>query len=81
VIQKYFDVGNQHNWQGYALKLAPGKHQIVVASLKGKATLHQTFEVQGKQSAVLDYWYYPEAERNTPRHFSFMVKEGPIGFM
>ena len=81
VVQKDFEVGDQHNWQGFVFKLASGQHKIVVTSLKGKATLEKTFEMPDKLSGVLDYWYYPKGEGGTPRSFSFEVLKGPVGFM
>jgi hypothetical protein len=78
VIQKYFDVGNQHGWEGFRFRLAPGSHRLVARSLKGKASIEQTFEVQTNQNAILNYWYYPWDYN----HFSFEVRNGQrIGFM
>jgi hypothetical protein len=83
VVQKYFDVGDQHNFQEFVFKLATGQHKIVVTSLKGKATLERTFEAEDKDKlgAVLMYWYYPKDQGDTPRSFTFEVNKGKVGFM
>jgi hypothetical protein len=78
-----FEVGSQHSWHEYVLKLSAGHHKIVAESSKGHATLEQAFEVADKAWAVLGYWYYPNNSRGVescPRQFSFIVKKEPILF-
>jgi hypothetical protein len=60
VVTQVFDIGSQHNWQTFVLKLSPGRHKIVAESSKGDAKLEQIFEVNEKLWVVLDYWFYPK---------------------
>ena len=83
VVNGVFNVGSQHSWQTFVLKLSPGRHEIVAESSKGHAKLEQTFEVGDKLWAALDYWFYPKPEggvKPCPRHFSFYVRDEPIMF-
>jgi hypothetical protein len=81
VLQKYFDVGNQHSFYRFVFELPPGQHRITAKSSKGNATLDRSFTVEGKQSGTLFFWYYPKGDGDTPRHFSFEVKGGTPLFM
>jgi hypothetical protein len=73
-----FEVGNQHNWSEYRFNLADGPHTIRAATTSGGALLEETFEVEGKRWAVVDYWCCDTAQ-GEPK-FSFLVSEEPIGF-
>jgi hypothetical protein len=84
VVDRNFDVGNQHNWIPFLIRLAPGEHTLEASSSTG-ATHSATFEVGDPaiRYAVLDYWYYPSSDNAsgaTPRSFSFMIQDDPIGF-
>jgi hypothetical protein len=83
VLQQDFDVGSQHSWQKYTLRLTPGQHRIVAISKRGDAKFDETFEIDDKLWASLDYWYYPEPTGGAsacPRHFSLHVSKEPIMF-
>ena len=83
VVEKSFDVGDQHNWQEFAFRLTPGQHKIVAISKRGDAKFEKTFEIDDKLWASLDYWYYPEPTGGAsacPRHFSLHVSKEPIMF-
>jgi hypothetical protein len=77
VVQRYFDVGNQHNWRKFGFSLSPGEHSIMATSVKGKATIETNFSLGNRRcSAILDYWYYPKNDGDTPRQLSFQFEEG-----
>lgn len=77
VVQQYFDVGNQHNWRRFAFALPPGQHRIMATSVKGKATITTNFSLGDRRcSGIVDYWYYPKNDGDTPRQLSFHVEEG-----
>ncbi len=78
-----FYVENQHNWIRHQFNLSPGQHKLTVKSKKGEASLDKEFDITEKHWAVIDYWYYPEQRGGagpTPRQFSFMIQDRPIGF-
>jgi hypothetical protein len=82
-IQENFEVKNQHHYVAYTYRLAQGSHTIRVVSSKGGATLEKTFEIKNKHWATVFYWYYPDTRGGsapTPRSFTFVVKDEPIGF-
>lgn len=81
VVQRYFEVGTQHNFYRFAFALPSGQHRITAKSVKGKATLDKTFSVDGKQSGTLFFWYYPKGDGDAPRHFSFELQSGTPLFM
>ncbi|MBN2138082.1 MAG: hypothetical protein JW720_09760 [Sedimentisphaerales bacterium] len=82
-VDSDFYVGNQHNWVKHQFALAPGRHKLNALSKKGKTALETEFEITDKHWAVIDYWYYPKLTGGagpTPRHFSFLIQDTPIGF-
>jgi len=88
VVHEYFEVGNQHNWKTFRLKLSPGQHDLSVRSRKGRAWLSRTFTIQRRHWAVIDYWhdsdrrwYVPWSASDGPsRSFSFGIRSKPIEF-
>jgi len=80
VVDQLFDVGGQHNWKTYKLRLSPGQHIIVVTSKEGAASLTKTFQIKDKHWGVLDYWHYPDFTPPTTKHFSFDIHDGPVYF-
>ena len=85
VVKGDFDVGSQHNFQSYVLKLSPGQHKIIAESSKGHAKLEQIFEINDKLWADLSYWFYPKPEGGVlpcPRHFSrFHCRRGSTDYV
>lgn len=84
VVDRVFDVGNQHNWIPFMIRIAPGEHTLEAASSTG-VTHSTSFEVADSaiRYAVLDYWYYPPSDNgsnSTPRSFTFRIQDDPIGF-
>lgn len=84
IVDREFDVGNQHNWIPFRIRLAPGEHTLEASSSTG-ATISTEFEAADSsiRYAVLDYWYYPPDDNGSnamPRSFSFMIQDDPIGF-
>lgn len=83
IIDRKFDVGDQHNWIPFRVRLSPGEHTLKAASSTGV-----TFQTQleatdaAMRYAVLDYWYYPPDEygSSTPRKFGFMIQDEPVAF-
>lgn len=82
VIDRSFDVGNQHNWKKFVLRLRPGGHTIHARSSKGDVTMTRKFAVDQKQWAVIDFWYN-DGTSGTPTDplFTFTIDDQPIGFM
>jgi len=81
IVNEMFEVGSQHRWKLFRIKLPKGKHEITASSKKGSATLHKLFTVKGKQWAVVDYWYYPPTHYDPcPRQLSFKIFDKQIYF-
>jgi hypothetical protein len=84
IIDRTFDVGNQHNWIPFSIRLASGEHTLEASSSTG-AVFSTQFEAADSATryAVLDYWYYPPDDSGSnarPQSFSFMIQDDPIGF-
>ena len=83
VVNRDFNVANQHNWVEFPLKLSTGEHQMVVTSTRGQSSLTHKFSTFGKKWCVVDFWYYATEEGGagpTPRHFGFHLFDRPPGF-
>lgn len=81
VISEDFEVGDQHNWKRFVLRLPPGRHTLVARSEQGGATLRRSFVMSGKRWAALDYWYDDGAGgAEEPQRFTFIVRTKPIAF-
>jgi len=81
VVDEQFEVGNQHVWKKFELRLPEGEHTLRAGSTSGEADFEKTFEVVGDLWATVGYWYYSEEHYNpTPRQFSFATSEEPINF-
>jgi hypothetical protein len=83
VVNGPFEVGSQHNFQTFVLKLSPGQHEILAESSKGRAKLEQTFQIDDKLWIALAYWSSPKLEGGVESysgHFSVDVKKEPIYF-
>jgi hypothetical protein len=78
VVDGLFEVGSQHSWQTFVLRLSPGRHKIVVESSKGQAKLEQVFEGGDKAWAALTYWFDSKVKEG---HFVLDVKDKPLYFM
>jgi hypothetical protein len=83
IIDREFDVGDQHNWIPFRVRLSPGEHTLEAASTTGVIFTTQ-FEATDASTryAVLDYWYYPPDDygSSTPRKFGFTIQDEPVGF-
>lgn len=81
VIERSFEVKDQHNWKEFALQLTPGSHEIRAHSARGAATLTRSFVVDGKHWAVVDFWYN-DGTSGTPTDpmFTFAIDDEPIRF-
>ena len=83
IIDREFDVGDQHTWIPFRVRLPPGEHTLEAASSTG-VTFTTRFEATDTATryAVLDYWYYPPDDygSSTPRKFGFMIQDEPVGF-
>ena len=76
VVDDEFSVGAQHNWVTFELPVAPGDHQLTMKSSTGaEAREALSIPERGHLWAVVGYWYSPQ----TPRSFSIMVDDEPIG--
>jgi hypothetical protein len=83
VVNGSFDVGSQHNYRAFVLRLSPGGHKIVAESSEGHARLERTFEVNDKLWAALAYWSSKKSKGGVESymgHFSVDVKKEPIYF-
>lgn len=84
IIDREFDVGDQHNWIAHQVTLAPGRHALEATSSTG-ATFTTTFDIPevGLRYAALNYWYSPtdgDGFGAVPRGFYFTIQDDPIGF-
>jgi hypothetical protein len=77
-VDDEFEVGNQHNWSEFRFNLADGPHTIRAATAAGETVFEETFTVEGKRWAVVDYWCC-DSTQVEPK-FTFMVSEEPIAF-
>ena len=69
-----FLVEGQHTWIPFDFDLAPGPHQLRVASEFGGATLEQEFDMDARKWGVVSFWYYAAGSPEpTPRQFTFQV--------
>jgi hypothetical protein len=73
-----FAVENQHNWIEFNFQLEDGMHTLHAESVTGEAVLEESFEVEGKRWAVVDYWCC-EPTQDEPK-FSFNLSNEPIAF-
>lgn len=82
VISEDFDVGDQHNWKQFVIRLAPGHHTLRARSRLGDATLEKSFVVSDKHWAVLNYWYSTEEYGHPPepKQFEFIIQDKPVTF-
>jgi hypothetical protein len=82
IVDGEFEVGNQHNWKRYVLRLTPGRHTLTARSIDGEATLEESFVVSERRWAVLNYWYYSDAcgSPPEPKHFEFSTYDKPVRF-
>ncbi|MGQ0790756.1 MAG: hypothetical protein ACT4NJ_00845 [Nitrosopumilaceae archaeon] len=78
VIDRDFDVGNQHIYHEFKFPLTKGIHTIHAESIHGKAKLEKEFVVDKEIWGFLSFWYY-ENEHESP-FFDFIVSESPLGF-
>jgi hypothetical protein len=82
VISSYFDVGTQHTFVPFKLRLNNGKHTIRIWSTKGAAELSMEFDLNNGRVGVITYWYYPETHYDpTPRKFDFKIQNAPLMIM
>lgn len=81
VLDQNFNVGWQHNFEKFVLRLAPGRHVLTARSIKGKASLRKSFSVTGKHWVVVSYWYYTKAQGTPlPRQLNFRIQDQPMMF-
>ena len=81
VLDQYFNVGSQHDFKKFVLRLAPGRHVLTARSIKGKASLKKSFSVTGKHWVAVSYWYYTQAQ-GTPmgQQLDFRIQDEPMLF-
>ncbi len=81
VAHNIFRVADQHNWVPFTLSLADGPHTITATSERAGVRLEKEFTVSGKQAAILDFWYSPNAETAAnEKHFSFELTRHDVKF-
>ncbi len=74
-----FEVGSQHNWILFPLRVPPGAHEVVATSGTG-AILEKTFRIPRSgdpRYAVVDYWNYDDADG---RHLDWTFEDEPLAF-
>ena len=83
VVSQEFAVGNQHNFKVIQLHLPDGIHTIGADSVKGEASMTNSFELPSKRWALL--WYGYDQKRleqgfiNADKAFGFQLHDEPIG--
>lgn len=85
VVDDEFYVLSQHNWITFELPVASGDHELRMTSSIGvEQTASIAMPAEGALWAVVDYWFYPDAEEpndeGTVRSFTFTVDDEPIYF-
>jgi hypothetical protein len=88
IIDRGFDVGDQHNHIEHRVQLDHGSHQLHATTvIDGEAIeLSEEFVIDANQQryAVLSYWHYePTREGDTsfdPPQLNFDIQDEPIGF-
>lgn len=58
VVTGGFEVGGQHNWILFELRVPPGTHALHAEGRGGAIVLDITVPVAGERWGVLDFWYY-----------------------
>ena len=78
VVAQAFQVQGQHNWVLFPITAPPGDHVLKVVSDTG-AALQETFTLpeEGRQYAVVNYWYYPG---EVGRHIEWGIQSNPVVF-
>jgi hypothetical protein len=76
-----FDVGSQHSWYRFDMRLDAGKHAISVEGIDTAATLDQDFVLGSRSWGVLDFWYSaPGSSEPSPEKFDFAVLDHEPAF-
>ena len=78
VVDGDFHVEDQHNWIKFALRMAPGTHNVTAEAASG-AAFSEAFQVPGDEArfAVIDYW---GKDDHDPREFSWFIQREPVAF-
>lgn len=78
IASETFEVGDQHRWKRFEVHLDAGLHVLKARSVDGRASLEETFTVDGKHWIGLSYWYNTR-DNGTPQapifHFKFQDEE------
>ena len=75
VIAESFDVGGQHNFVLFPLKVPPGRHTITAVSDTGvRMRQHFTLPETGRRYASVFYWNSPS------RHIDWQIQARPMAF-
>lgn len=79
VVAQPFEVGSQHNWVLFPIKVSPGRHVLSVVSDTG-VEMRKRFTVPetGRRYALIDYWRYADEES---RHINWHIQSRPLHFM
>lgn len=77
IVDRDFDVGNQHDYFDYLFILTQSKHTIHAKSKSEEAELEIEFKIDEQKWVVLSYWYY---EDDPHPFFEFEVYDTSVGF-
>ncbi len=89
IIDRDFNVGDQHNYIEHRIRLDAGRHTLHAATttLDGEEVeLSEDFTIDPDQQryAALDYWHYEPTGLDDPTadppKFTFKIQDDPIGF-
>ena len=88
IIDRSFNVGDQHNYIEHRIQLDEGTHRLDASTVidGGKIELSEEFSIEAGQQryAGLNYWHYvptgPNDTSSDPPGFSFDIQDEPIGF-
>jgi hypothetical protein len=68
----------QHTWIPFDFNLAPGPHQLRVASRTAGVTLDEAFDMDARRWGIVSFWYYAAGSPEpTPKQFDFDVLDHP----
>jgi hypothetical protein len=78
VVAQPFEVGGQHNWILFPVRLPPGHHVLTAVSDTGvEIQQHFTSHPTEARHAVVDYWNYMDGHG---RHMTWRIQSTPMAF-
>ena len=82
-VRDNFEVGSQHNWIRFSLRLAAGSHTVSAASSQAPATADARFDLADGERiyCVVNYWYSPKRGPDAKRRVTVDCQKQPPLFV